>query len=617
MPDDLEQIEARLAAYIDDALPEPARTEIEQYLAGNPAHRQLVEELRMQRARLADLPRESAPAEVMDHLQGHLERQTLLENVDQAASSMKINRWPQWTAIAAVLVLTAGLGLLIYQVLPKTNNDAIVLAPPSMGGPEAAAVPDLARTAGEQKFLEEAASDLRQPERRRDDRAKYETTPPSAALPPLPPGNAMPPVVTAPPPADAGAMDGEKPKDAGETETAARRDAVAAIEGQLQSVRPPPTGPSPVDPAAGPLPGAAAPPAEVALAKPATDGFPAAGSDAALHKSGAIATLIVNTDDPRLTESLIAGYLAQNAIPFRASEVSENPFADNANARSNAGVVGTEKNTATTGVPSAQEPQQAQQQISGEIVQRRMESDADRQSDNAQQRTGNAYPSNAYPSNSNLSDAQRAASPQAGAADAPREAVLLIDDLGVDQIDALSAVISSQRGYLQDVVRVEAGGGAGAAATKQIAENAAGKTSEQSGANSAGNDPTVSPPETVTPSTPLAPLAPSTQPGPLAAQGRSSPEESPARPDAVAPAAAPTTLPSTTTRPAVAGAAQPATGPAATAVPPATAVRRSKVAIRIRPRPPAVVEPPLPPPAFTPVAPAAPAATRPASQPAS
>lgn len=134
MADGIEQIESRLAAYIDGELPESERAEIERYLASNPGHLQMIQELRMHKQLLAGLPRESAPAEILDHLQSHLERQALLENVENDANMLRINRWPQWGAIAATLFLAVGLGVLVFSVLPGgfLNQEDIAIAPPSI-----------------------------------------------------------------------------------------------------------------------------------------------------------------------------------------------------------------------------------------------------------------------------------------------------------------------------------------------------------------------------------------------------------------------------------------------------------------------------------------------------
>ncbi|MBC7785581.1 MAG: zf-HC2 domain-containing protein, partial [Burkholderiales bacterium] len=129
MSSNTEHIEARLAAYIDGELSPDERVEIEKYLVANPAHRKLIDELAAIRSQVGSLPRESAPVEVLDHLQSNLERHALLEDVE--AGSLRINRWPQWTAAAAMLFLTLGLGTLVYLVLPRgeLNRDQIVLAP--------------------------------------------------------------------------------------------------------------------------------------------------------------------------------------------------------------------------------------------------------------------------------------------------------------------------------------------------------------------------------------------------------------------------------------------------------------------------------------------------------
>lgn len=132
MANGTENIEAKLAAYIEGELTPSERAEIEQYLAANLPHKQIIEELRLHKSQLGSLPRERAPVEVLDHLQAHLERQSLLEDVEVEGGSMRIHRWPQWGAVAAMLLLTTGLGVLVYSVLPGglLHPDAVVIAPP-------------------------------------------------------------------------------------------------------------------------------------------------------------------------------------------------------------------------------------------------------------------------------------------------------------------------------------------------------------------------------------------------------------------------------------------------------------------------------------------------------
>ena len=74
---------------------------------------------------LGALPRERAPLDILETLQGQLERSALLgANVEESGGVLKISPWAQVRAIAAVLVLAAGLGALIYYVLPSTNPPA-------------------------------------------------------------------------------------------------------------------------------------------------------------------------------------------------------------------------------------------------------------------------------------------------------------------------------------------------------------------------------------------------------------------------------------------------------------------------------------------------------------
>jgi predicted anti-sigma-YlaC factor YlaD len=121
-----ENIEAKLCAYIDGDLDTQGRAEIEKHLAANPQHRTLIEQLSKQRDLLRELPRESAPEEILDALQSQMERSVLLGDDDaaQEAAAMKIHRWPQLMAAAAIVVLTVGLGLVIYFVLPRNSGDA-------------------------------------------------------------------------------------------------------------------------------------------------------------------------------------------------------------------------------------------------------------------------------------------------------------------------------------------------------------------------------------------------------------------------------------------------------------------------------------------------------------
>jgi hypothetical protein len=118
-----EQIEAQLCAYIDGELSDAERAEIERHLASNPQHKSLIAELRRHSGLLQDLPRASAPLELNEALCGQLERSALLNASDEEGGGaiLSINRWPQITAVAAVLMLAIGLGIVVYYVLPPSG----------------------------------------------------------------------------------------------------------------------------------------------------------------------------------------------------------------------------------------------------------------------------------------------------------------------------------------------------------------------------------------------------------------------------------------------------------------------------------------------------------------
>src|SRR5437879_520322 len=101
MAQENEQIEARLAAYVDGLLPESDRTEIELHLANHPEHLAVLRELSRHKDLVTSLPREAAPSDLAEALQGHLERAALLGDQSDAVV-LGVRRFPQLTAIAAM-----------------------------------------------------------------------------------------------------------------------------------------------------------------------------------------------------------------------------------------------------------------------------------------------------------------------------------------------------------------------------------------------------------------------------------------------------------------------------------------------------------------------------------
>ncbi len=130
-----EDSEAMLCAYLEGDLDADGQARIEKKLTANPQYRALLAELSGARQMLRSLPREAAPPELVDTLQGHLERSALLDDQPQPSDApLRINRWPQMMAIAAIIFLTMGLGLVIYSILPghqEQNISRVALLPDS------------------------------------------------------------------------------------------------------------------------------------------------------------------------------------------------------------------------------------------------------------------------------------------------------------------------------------------------------------------------------------------------------------------------------------------------------------------------------------------------------
>src|SRR4051812_39782236 len=118
-----EKIEAQLCAYVEGELDDADRADIERHLQTNPQHKSLLAELRRHRELLQTLPRATIPGDLNENLTGQLERSALLNDDDETAEAgVRINRWPQLTAVAAVILLAAGLGIVVYYVLPPAGG---------------------------------------------------------------------------------------------------------------------------------------------------------------------------------------------------------------------------------------------------------------------------------------------------------------------------------------------------------------------------------------------------------------------------------------------------------------------------------------------------------------
>lgn len=150
----MENVEAMLCAYIEGELDPASRAEIERHLRDNPQHRKLLAELMSLRAVLRDLPRIPAPPEVSTGVRENAERAMLLgDDQPLPMPGRPGSRWRQYAAIAAVFLLTTGVGIIVYRaILPPLkpanfaevtpSNDEENAAPPEQSAAAPTATPD-------------------------------------------------------------------------------------------------------------------------------------------------------------------------------------------------------------------------------------------------------------------------------------------------------------------------------------------------------------------------------------------------------------------------------------------------------------------------------------------
>lgn len=136
-----ENIEAKLAEYVEGTLDAAGRAEIEQHLAANPEHRRLMADFAETRDVLRNLPRQPAPADLTEMLQGQLERAVLLDDGFDGGRSLRIGRWPQVLAVAAILLLAVGLGVVVYVTLPPEHPSGFTIIEREVPGEIGVAAP--------------------------------------------------------------------------------------------------------------------------------------------------------------------------------------------------------------------------------------------------------------------------------------------------------------------------------------------------------------------------------------------------------------------------------------------------------------------------------------------
>ncbi len=126
MAENVEEIEAKLAAYVDGELTPAERVEIETHLEANPSHRLLLQDLVQHRQLLCALPREKATGDFTEGFQGQLEREILLggDELSRARSRFRISYSPQLLSAAAIVLLAVALAIIVFSVLPPHHPKA-------------------------------------------------------------------------------------------------------------------------------------------------------------------------------------------------------------------------------------------------------------------------------------------------------------------------------------------------------------------------------------------------------------------------------------------------------------------------------------------------------------
>jgi anti-sigma factor RsiW len=121
----MEDNEAMLCAYIEGDLDAAGRAQIEKLLQDNPQHRKLLAELTAMRDLVRGLPRVKAPMDVGDSLRQRAERSMLLDGPGAVVpQGQRVNRWPQFFAIAAIFLLFSSLCFILYKALGPTLKPA-------------------------------------------------------------------------------------------------------------------------------------------------------------------------------------------------------------------------------------------------------------------------------------------------------------------------------------------------------------------------------------------------------------------------------------------------------------------------------------------------------------
>jgi hypothetical protein len=319
----MENVEAMLCAYIEGDLDAAGRAEIEKHLQNHPQHRRLIAELIATRDLVRELPRVAAPVDVGEGLRGQVERSILLDDAEPVAAAGSPHRfeWSQTFAVAAVFLLTLGLGIVVYRtVMPTFRAPNYTVVSREQARQQLDAVKDAPSATPaaklDQELLAQDNATAGAPG------AESVTAAPAAGATSIAPASAAP--------ASAGPSAGSPGSLDGSTIAAAppmapgspALDRAIAILG------------SPGAPPAGPM-------APIATSAIATAGIDLSQVNASLVKAGYAARapeadhpgsvyLVVNTTDPAAAETQVAKFLTDQNIRFQTVAPQTDEFDKNA-----------------------------------------------------------------------------------------------------------------------------------------------------------------------------------------------------------------------------------------------------------------------------------------------
>lgn len=119
-----EQLEELLSAYLDDEVTDQERALVERVMRDDASARRILDELRQTRDLIGALPSHSAPPDLADEIEGHIERRALLDEPVSSRMTDRSHRGPLrvFLGIAAMLVFMVGSGIWFAAIASKKHQ---------------------------------------------------------------------------------------------------------------------------------------------------------------------------------------------------------------------------------------------------------------------------------------------------------------------------------------------------------------------------------------------------------------------------------------------------------------------------------------------------------------